>query len=414
MTEQYMITDANDIYLYFDWIEKSKPTSVLDFGIFLQKIGAVSRQVMNCELPEDVVLDGVSMQEQIQPIYTVIYNNITNIKSLSILDDKIYDLIYFLDMQNEYREDIVPMPKEELWMWLLNHGKTIVTDTKDANFVAFMLNHTTCQAICLKDKQYPLIEGKAIIQNEKVVLNEKKVLLNTEQMNVQIYIAAHKKFVIPDEIDFEEGMYIPLHVGKAGKPSLGFIGDDTGDNISAKNDTYCELTGIYWIWKNIQCDIVGLCHYRRYFFSNGKILNKDDVCKLMSQYDIIIGNSGMSSYGSVKNHYMAYHNWNDMLVCKDVIKKQCPEYIQAFEQCMNSNFMNIANMMICKKNVFDAYCEWLFGILEEVEKRTDVSYYDTYQKRLYGFLAERLLRVWLINSKLNVRELQIYLCEEHS
>lgn len=429
-----MITDRNDIYLYFEWIKQAKPTSILDFGIFLQRIGAVSRQVMNCEIPTDIVLEGISMKENIQPVYTTIYDKITNIKSIHILDTKVYDLIYFLDMYSEY-DNAMMISKEALWNWLLNHGKMIVADTNDADFINFMTSHVTCQAIHLEGKQYALIQGN-VTQNysyaeekntQNSLCSKENIEQNnlytkehtaqdlstkiTEQADIRLYIAAHKKFTIPDDVDLNEGMYIPLHVGRQGKSPLGFIGDNTGEHISIKNDTYCELTGMYWIWKNISCDIVGLCHYRRYFLNNGKILNKQDVCELMNQYDIVIGNSSMSTYKNVGEHYANRHHWEDLAVCKDVIRQQHPEYIQAFEQCMNSNFMNIANMMICRKNVFDAYCQWLFDILGEVEKRIDVSNYDTYQKRVYGFLGERLLRVWLVNNTFNIKELVINFCD---
>ena len=79
-------------------------------------------------------------------------------------------------------------------------------------------------------------------------------------MNIKILVATHKKYDMPTE-----RIYLPIHVGKAGKESLGYQGDDIGDNISWKNTSYCELTGVYWGWKNLQCDYIGLCHYRRYF-----------------------------------------------------------------------------------------------------------------------------------------------------
>ena len=77
---------------------------------------------------------------------------------------------------------------------------------------------------------------------------------------IEIYIAIHKKAKV-----LERECYIPLHVGAEGKEDLGFTRDNTGDNISCKNLNYCELTGLYWIWKHSKADIVGLVHYRRYF-----------------------------------------------------------------------------------------------------------------------------------------------------
>ena len=440
-----MITDRNDIYLYFEWIKQTNPTSILDFGIFLQRIGAVARQVMNCEISKDIILEGISMNEEVQPVYTKIYDKIINIKSIHNLDTKIYDLIYFFDMYSEYNNTMM-ITKEALWNWLLNHGKMIVADTNDVDFINFMTSHVVCQAIHLEGRQYALIQGKAaendFVAEEKDIQNdlceEEKNIQNdlyekgktkqsnlyikehikqdssikiTEQSDIRLYIAAHKIFTIPDDIDLNEGMYIPLHVGRQKKPSLGFIGDDTGEHISIKNDTYCELTGMYWIWKNVSCDVVGLCHYRRYFLNNEKILNKHDVCELMNQYDIVVGNSSMSTHKNMGEYYANKHYAKDLAICKDVIRQRYPEYIQAFELCMSSNFMNIGNMMICRKNVFDVYCQWLFDILDEVEKRIDVSHYDTYQKRVYGFLGERLLRVWLVNHTFHIKELVINFCD---
>lgn len=79
-------------------------------------------------------------------------------------------------------------------------------------------------------------------------------------MNIKILVATHKLYWMPTD-----SVYIPIQVGKVGKANLGYLTDDTGDNISAKNVHYCELTGVYWAWKNLKCDYIGLCHYRLYF-----------------------------------------------------------------------------------------------------------------------------------------------------
>ena len=89
-------------------------------------------------------------------------------------------------------------------------------------------------------------------------------------MSVTLFTMTHKKFQEP-----EDAIYVPLHVGHACGEDFGYAGDDTGDNISEKNCYYGELTGVYWVWKNVHTtDYVGICHYRRYFCTEeGWILN---------------------------------------------------------------------------------------------------------------------------------------------
>ena len=86
-------------------------------------------------------------------------------------------------------------------------------------------------------------------------------------MNVKILVCCHKKDVFATQYP-----YLPIQVGKAiSNIDLGIRGDDTGDNISNKNASYCEMTGMYWAWKNLKnVDVIGLCHYRRYFDFHGQ------------------------------------------------------------------------------------------------------------------------------------------------
>jgi len=94
--------------------------------------------------------------------------------------------------------------------------------------------------------------------NTNKVVWKKKVPFKVK--NIKIIVASHKKYQMP-----EDDMYLPLHVGAEGKEKLGYQGDNTGDNISIKNPYFCELTGLYWAWKNLEADYIGLVHYRRYF-----------------------------------------------------------------------------------------------------------------------------------------------------
>ena len=210
-------------------------------------------------------------------------------------------------------------------------------------------------------------------------------------MDTRMYVMTHKKIC-----EIPEKNYIPLQVGKKGKENFGYIGDDTGDNISEKNPFYCELTGMYWIWKNVQCDIVGICHYRRFFGKNQKLMKSNDMEKALKKYDILIPKTLTTNEENVYEHYAVRHHSKDLDLCREVIEEKYPEYLAAFDYTMLTNLISMGNMWITHKGIYDSYCEWLFGILFEVEKRIDLSTYEDYQKRVFGFLSERLFRVWLI------------------
>lgn len=201
----------------------------------------------------------------------------------------------------------------------------------------------------------------------------------------------HKKIPeIPNEA------YIPLHVGREGKTDLGYLSDNSGENISEKNANYCELTGMYWLWKNVQCDIIGICHYRRFFIKNDKLLDKSYIEQTIRQKPIIVPNSCCVQNQTVYEQYCKiHHSAKDLEICREIITEKYPEYLPAFDYYMDCILLSVGNMWITKKDIYDRYCSWLFDILFEAEKKIDLKNYDEYQKRVMGFLSERLFRVWL-------------------
>ena len=231
-------------------------------------------------------------------------------------------------------------------------------------------------------------------------------------MNIKILVATHKAYWMPDD-----DIYLPLHVGREGKQDLGFIGDNTGDNISLKNANYCELTGLYWSWKNLKCDYIGLCHYRRYFCAtkHGRdydsktkaILLRADYEKVLRQYDVILPEKRNYYIEIVRSQYEHAHNKRDLDEVERIISERHPEYLDAFFLVMNRRKLHILNMFVMKKELFDEYCAWLFDILFELEKRIDISRYDAYQARVFGFLGERLFNVWLEKKKLKIKEIEV-------
>lgn len=235
-----------------------------------------------------------------------------------------------------------------------------------------------------------------------------------------IYVITHKKF---DESILKESEYKVLHVGtnKNSKPS--YLRDDTGDNISNKNPHYCELTGLYWLWKNAQESEktpVGLVHYRRFFTyglddllytylnKSPRILTDKDIRIALNSYDVILPKPE-KIYRTVSKFYGDYHNPDDLVVIRDVIEKLYPDYIDSFDRVMNEHYFYFGNMFITRKELMDEYCEWLFDIMSVLEQRiVGDEIADTYQSRIYGFISERLLQVWVEHNKLNVKTYPVF------
>lgn len=210
----------------------------------------------------------------------------------------------------------------------------------------------------------------------------------------------HKKFDEPDD-----PIYIPLHVGRAAAKDLGYPGDDTGDSISERNKYYGELTGVYWVWKNVtDADIVGICHYRRFFLNEKRqMLSQKDYENILKDYDIITSNE-MKSEKSCREKYGEAHNIKDLLLTEKIMKEKYPEYTKELESVLSGNRSYYGNLMVLAKDLFDDYAQWLFTVFFELEKRIDVSSYDLYHQRVYGFLSELLMKVWINKNHLKVYE----------
>lgn len=242
-------------------------------------------------------------------------------------------------------------------------------------------------------------------------------------MSITLFTITHKQFTPPPN-----PMYVPLHVGRENGQDLGFIGDNTGDNISERNPFYCELTGMYWIWKNYHpqtsftspnshannhpipattTDYVGICHYRRYLINmQGELFTEAELTELLMQYDMITTKL-LTLPGSYYDGFSANHHIKDLLTTGDVIKELYPEYYATFKRLIHGPNTYFGNIFITSKIEYDRYCKWLFTILFEVEKRTDFTGYNGYQKRLFGFLSEFLQTVWIQYHNLRIKECMV-------
>lgn len=210
-------------------------------------------------------------------------------------------------------------------------------------------------------------------------------------MNVKVIVAAHKKYAMP-----VDPMYMPLQVGSALHEDIGYTRDDNGDNISAKNPYFCELTGLYWAWKNLDADAVGLAHYRRHFGKKAdSLLTGKEASALLEKYEAILPKKRQYYIENLYSHYANTLQIKPLDITGEIIKEQYPTYYPAFEQLKKRTGAHMFNMLIMRKDVLDRYCEWLFAILFELEKRVPTDGMDSFHARFFGRVSELLLDVWI-------------------
>lgn len=235
-------------------------------------------------------------------------------------------------------------------------------------------------------------------------------------MNIKLIVAAHKAYRMPGD-----PMYLPVHVGKAGKDlELGYQPDNAGIHISEKNPTFCELTGLYWAWKNLDADYVGLCHYRRHF--RGKtgadkwdcILTQPQAKALLQNTDVLLPRRRNYYIETAYSQYIHAHPAEGLDLALNLAAAQGENYAAAVETVKRRTWVHIYNMFIMKREIFDRYCQWLFDILFQVEAAVDISAYNAYDSRVFGFLGERLLDVYLEANHIPYREVPVMFMEKQN
>ena len=228
--------------------------------------------------------------------------------------------------------------------------------------------------------------------------------MSVNELQIKIVIATHKPYRMP-----EDEIYLPIHVGSEGKLDesgqpldLGYVKDNTGDHISQKNPSFCELTGLYWAWKNLDSDYIGLVHYRRYFCLKKKkgdifesILTGDELRRYIPQYKLFLPKKRNYYIETLYSHYAHTHYAEHLDLIRSILAEQSQDYVKAYDCVMERTSGYMFNMMIMTRELMDNYCSWLFPVLFELEKRNNTTKLSAFQGRLYGRVSEIIFNVWL-------------------
>ena len=231
--------------------------------------------------------------------------------------------------------------------------------------------------------------------------------------DIKVIVATHKEYQMPlDEL------YLPLHVGAdSNKNKTDYKKDNTGKNISKKNPYFCELTGLYWAWKNLKADYIGLVHYRRYFTNSNKkykttiekfkhVLTLKEADKLLDNTNIILPKKRKYYIENLYDHYKRTMYIEPLDETRKIIEEKYPKYLKEFDKLKKRTSAHMFNMMIMKKDILNDYCTWLFDILFELENRFKDVKYDQFHSRFYGRVSELLLDVYINTNNLSYKEVR--------
>ena len=227
--------------------------------------------------------------------------------------------------------------------------------------------------------------------------------------DIKIIVATHKKYQMP-----KEDIYLPLQVGAEKKEDLGYRKDNEGENISEKNAFYCELTGLYWAWKNLNNDYIGIVHYRRYFSKAKKgkdkfenIINRKEIENLLNDANVVLPKKRNYYIENLYSHYEHTMYIEPLLETGKIIEEKYPNYLEEFNKLKKRTSAHMFNMFIMKKEILDEYCKWLFNILFELEKRCNPTQYDKFHARYLGRISELLLDVWINTNNVKYEEIKV-------
>lgn len=238
---------------------------------------------------------------------------------------------------------------------------------------------------------------------------------------IKIFLCCHNRYeVVPPLCE-------PLQCGAAIHPAIGgILHDNDGQSISEKNHEYCELTAHYYAWKNVCAEYYGFCHYRRFFSAKNhhrpylvrSKLSKSDTrklfrdeqfwCNIIKSHNIIVPRSEDMGI-TAREHYNSsqFHYAEDLRLFSEILSAKVPQLRIAAEKYLSQNRQYFCNMFIMDKKFFFQYCEWLFDILEEFDKRKTL-HGDFQSDRTDGYLGEIFTGIYLnycVNNGAKILEL---------
>lgn len=234
--------------------------------------------------------------------------------------------------------------------------------------------------------------------------------------DLRVVVASHKPYWVPDD-----PCYLPVWSGSASAEAsipASFQRDDEGENISSMSWGYCEMSALYWAWRNLPAKHLGLVHYRRYFGLPGsfgdkrsRIIPGEALLEILGRTPIVLPRQRRYWIESGWSHYAHAHHEQDLEITRKLLSERHPGCVATFDEVLGRTHAHRFNMFAMRRDLADEYCSWIFPLLSELEERIDLTGYSAADRRVYGYMSERLLDVWVESRGLGYTELPVVFLE---
>jgi hypothetical protein len=118
-------------------------------------------------------------------------------------------------------------------------------------------------------------------------------------------------------------------------------------------------------------------------------------------YQIILPKKRKYYIETIYDQFRHAHGPEGLDIAREIIEKDHNDYLECFDKHMLKTSEHNCNMFIMKYDVFINYCDFLFDILFKIEEKLGKV------NRLYGYISERLLDVYIEKNRYKYKEVKV-------
>ena len=187
----------------------------------------------------------------------------------------------------------------------------------------------------------------------------------------------------------------PIQAGAAiAERSIADLKDNTGINISDKNRMYCEMSAVYWIWKNTEHDWIGIEHYRRHLLVRPEMLTVDVDAIMPLPY---------ICYPHEMAQFLRFTTEHVRDALLRALEELHPEEFEDYRAILYGKYQYTYNLVCARRYVFDNYCRWFFEITEYMEEKYASGVPELVETRALSYVAEVLTNLYFMYHQKDLR-----------